>query len=65
MKSKIARLNDKKFGFISNLESHLDYFFHATDCPNADFDSMQEGDEVEFEVIQTPKGVRAKNVVKL
>jgi cold shock protein len=64
-KGKIARLMDKGFGFISSEESEKDLFFHAKELIDIDFDSLKEGDEVEFEVVQGEKGPQAIKVKKI
>ena len=52
---------DKGFGFIS-MEGSEDLFFHNTAC-NGQFDSLQEGQAVQFDVEQGQKGPKAVNVV--
>jgi cold shock protein len=64
-KGKIARLMDKGFGFISSEESEKDLFFHAKELIDIDFDSLKEGDEVEFEVVQGEKSPQAIKVKKI
>lgn len=63
MKGTIKRLNEKGFGFIAPEEGDKDIFFHANDCTNGDFKTMQEGNTVTFEVQDSPKGPRATNVM--
>lgn len=63
MKGTIKRLNEKGFGFITPEGKTEDVFFHANDCPNGDFKSMQEGNAVTFEEGTSPKGAKATNVV--
>lgn len=61
---KVVRKNSKGFGFIK-LEGSDDVFFHASAVvsePGWDWDSLREGDEVEFEVGEGPKGLRAEEV---
>jgi CspA family cold shock protein len=54
--------NDAKgFGFITR-ESGPDLFVHHTDIQAEGFRSLTEGQRVEFEVAQGPKGLQAKNV---
>ena len=64
-KGKIARLMDKGFGFIQVEGRDKDLFFHMNDLQNVDFDSLKEGDEVEFEIVQTDKGDSAIDIVKI
>lgn len=59
---KIARLMDKGYGFISREGEEKDLFFHATELQNADFNDLQEGDEVTFDVTDGDKGPQAVNV---
>ncbi len=61
-KGTIARLMDKGYGFIKTEDSDKDLFFHANELQGADFNSIKEGDEVEFEVTEGQKGPQATNV---
>ena len=61
-KGKIARLTDRGFGFISQEGEDKDLFFHATELVDVEFNDLQEGDEVTFEVADGPKGQNAVNV---
>lgn len=61
---KIARLMDKGFGFISREGEEKDLFFHATELVDTDFNSLNEGDEVTFEVENGEKGPNAVKVQK-
>ena len=57
--------NSKKgFGFISDEEGN-DVFVHFSDLQMDGFKVLDEGDKVEFEVINGEKGPQAANVVKL
>jgi len=58
----IARLMDKGYGFIKVEGSDKDLFFHSNDLQNVDFDSLKEGDAVEFERTEGQKGPQASNV---
>ena len=63
MTGTIKKLTDKNFGFIAQ-EGGNDLFFHANNLVGIDFEELQEGDNVEFEVIDTDKGQAADKVTK-
>lgn len=54
----------KGFGFISDEEGN-DVFVHFSALQMDGFKVLDEGDKVEFEVINGEKGPQAANVVKL
>jgi CspA family cold shock protein len=57
--------NDSKgFGFISQ-EGGKDVFVHHTSIEGEGFRSLAEGDRVQFEVTQGPKGPQASNVRRM
>ena len=56
--------NQKGFGFISD-EQGNDVFVHYSGIQSNGFKSLEEGQEVEFEVIEGQKAPQAVNVVKL
>jgi len=59
---KIKRLvSDRGFGFIDGSEGD-DLFFHHSSVAGVTFDDLKEGQEVDYELGQGPKGVRAENV---
>ncbi len=54
--------NDAKgYGFISQ-EGGEDVFVHHTAITMDGFRTLKEGERVEFEVVQGPKGLQAANV---
>ncbi|MEK6597777.1 MAG: cold-shock protein [Gemmatimonadota bacterium] len=56
--------NDAKgFGFIAQ-EGGKDVFVHHTAILTEGFRSLREGDQVDFEVVEGPKGLQASNVRK-
>ncbi len=56
----IKKLTDKGFGFIEGERGEL--FFHSSSLQDVSFDSLSEGQQVEFEEGRGPKGPRAENV---
>jgi len=55
------KLTDKGFGFIEGERG--DIFFHSSAVEGeTNFDSLREGQQVEYTEGQGPKGVRAENV---
>jgi len=55
--------NEKGFGFISR-ESGPDVFVHYTAILGEGYRSLNEGDQVSFEVVEGQKGLQARNVVR-
>ena len=65
MKGTVKWFNAKKgFGFISDEEGN-DVFVHFSALQMDGFKVLDEGDEVEFEVIDGEKGPQAAHVTKL
>ena len=62
MKSTIKRLTDKGFGFIASEDQDKDLFFHGNNLVDVQFEELNEGDEVTFDVEQSEKGPNAVNV---
>ncbi len=56
--------NEKGYGFITR-ENGPDVFVHHTAIVSEGFRSLNEGDNVSFEVVQGQKGLQARNVVRL
>jgi CspA family cold shock protein len=52
---------DKGFGFIKD-DGGKDYFFHQSAVYGEGLQDLREGDSVEFDVGQGPKGPRAETV---
>ena len=53
--------SEKGFGFIKR-EDGDDVFVHHTSIQGSGFKSLNEGEEVEFDVTQGPKCLQAANV---
>ncbi len=63
-KGKVKWFNAQKgYGFITP-ESGNDVFVHHTAIQGSGYKTLEEGQEVEFEIEQGPKGEQAKNVTK-
>lgn len=56
--------NQKGYGFISQ-ESGKDVFIHHSEIQGEGYKTLEEGQPVEFEIVDGPKGEQAKNLVKL
>jgi CspA family cold shock protein len=62
LKGTVKKLiRDRGFGFIT-AEDGTEVFFHRSDLEAADFDTMEEGANVEFEMGTGAKGPRAMKV---
>ena len=56
--------SEKGYGFIKR-EDGTDVFVHHSGISGDGFKSLNEGEPVEFEILQEPKGLKAYNVVRL
>lgn len=56
--------NEKGFGFIS-VEGEEDVFVHFSAINGDGFKSLDEGQEVEFEVVEGARGPQAANVSRI
>jgi cold shock protein len=61
----IKRLTDRGFGFITVEGSDKDLFFHSKELQGVEYNDLKEGDKVQFEVAESPKGPNAVNVSRI
>jgi CspA family cold shock protein len=58
--------SEKGYGFIKPEEGGKDVFVHRNNVESLDYDQgLEDGEEVEFEVEETPKGLSAVNVTSM
>ena len=57
--------NDKGFGFITPEDGSKDLFVHHSAIQGTGYKSLDEGERVEFDVVQGQKGPAAENVTRL
>jgi len=57
--------SDKGFGFITPADGSEDVFVHFSAIVSDGFKTLEEGQAVEFDVVQGNRGEQAANVVKL
>lgn len=65
MKGKVKWFNSEKgFGFITTEEGN-DVFAHFSKIQKEGFKTLEENQEVEFEVVDSEKGPQAENIIIL
>ena len=55
---------EKGYGFLTQ-EGGPDVFVHHASIQGSGFKMLYEGERVEFDIIEEPKGLKAQNVVRL
>jgi len=64
-RGKVKWFNEKKgFGFITDPEIDGDIFVHFSQIEDEGFRTLQEGEEVEYELYADEKGARARKVTR-
>lgn len=62
---KVKWFNDQKgFGFISMEENGKDVFVHHTVIEGEGFKTLRDGESVDYEYEEGPKGIRATKVTR-
>jgi CspA family cold shock protein len=56
--------NQKGYGFIEQSDGRPDVFVHYSAIQEDGYKSLQEGQFVEFDLVEGPKGPQAENVTK-
>ena len=65
MKGKVKWFNTEKgYGFISD-ENGQDVFVHYSHILQDGYKTLTEGEEVNFDVVESEKGIQARNVEKI
>jgi CspA family cold shock protein len=63
---KVKWFNSKKgYGFIKLNDGDQDIFVHYSSIKGDGFKSLVEGEEVQFELAEGPKGLQAQNVLRV
>lgn len=61
---KVKWFNQEKgFGFITDSEDNKDIFVHFSAIQAEGFKTLEEGQEVEFDIVDSDRGPQAQNVV--
>ena len=54
--------NEKGYGFIDHADGGEDIFVHYSAIKQDGYKTLSEGQQVQFDLIETPKGLQATNV---
>ncbi len=66
MKGKVKWFNESKgYGFIEKEDGSGDVFVHHSSIQSENIKSLAEGEQVEFDVVDSDKGQKAENVKKV
>ncbi|RZL17152.1 MAG: cold shock domain-containing protein [Pedobacter sp.] len=57
--------NEKGFGFIKPDDGGNSVFVHHSEINMEGYKSLAKNDQVEYDLVEDPKGPRAANVVKI
>jgi CspA family cold shock protein len=66
VQGKVKWFNDRKgYGFISRDDGQGDVFVHFSSVDGDGYKTLREGEALEFEIVDSPKGPKAANVKKV
>lgn len=64
LQGKVKWFSDQKgYGFISR-DNSADVFVHHTAIQMSGFRTLKEGDDVTYDLLESPKGLQAVNVTR-
>lgn len=65
-RGKVKWFSDEKgYGFIENVEGGEDLFVHYSEIAGEGFRTLEEGDEVEFEIVDGRRGKQQASKVEV
>ncbi len=63
---RVKWFNTKKgYGFITRDDNDEDIFVHYTSISGDGYRALEKGEDVQFELVEGPKGLQAQNVSKV